>query len=286
MSWNGSSSGDNSSTRIRNRSSKNESTNKFCFSAIVIIVLLLVIGVVAILTDSDHLKSITTSEFAPKAKKYINHKSISHEEVTSQNETLANGSSIEENHREVDEKIAVIQRRQEKLKELRKTTRPLAPYEIFDHPSENRIAELLTIDPGTPIFAPIRVSSKFEEDFIESCKEPIIISAQDSEYVKNLKRDMIDCKIEICNRISNGETLSDILTEAHRELRRLGNLKMEVSRTIRNTIRESATSDDDVDMYITAANNLLESKGLAPMTDNPVLRRSFYRVAQRNAEQE
>lgn len=190
----------------------------------------------------------------------------------------------EKRAKEKAERIAVIKRRQMKLSaSVGNDTRPAAPYAIFNHPSENRIAELLTIEPGTPILLPPHFSERFEEDFKESCKEPIVVSADDSEYEQQLKRDMIDCKIELCNRMAEGEKLGDILSDAHRELRKLGEIKSEISRTMRNEIRANARTQEEVDDYIAAANKMLEAKGIAPIQGNPVLRRSLQRAALRNA---
>lgn len=201
---------------------------------------------------------------------------IGHSEDASPEETKVDG--------ERQRQIEVIRQRQEKLAQLGPSSRPRAPYEIFNHPSENRIAGLLTMKPGTPMLVPPNYSHRFVEDFKESCKEPILIEADDSDYEKQLKRDMIACKIELCNRMATGEDLASILSEAHREFQKLGQVKYEIEKMVRQEIRENAKSADDVDSLIEAANVMLENQGIAPLNDNPVLRQSFYRFAERNSE--
>lgn len=184
------------------------------------------------------------------------------------------------------EKLAVIKRRQQKLKEIReKDARPekLPPYHIFSHSSENKIAMLLAIEPGTMILVPPRFDERFEKDFIQSCKEPIVIKDDDSDYVKRLKQDMKDCKIELCARMQAGEKLGDILTESYRELQKLGRVRDEVLRMARREMRDNARSEADVITTIEAANKLLESRGVAPMKDSTILQKSFTRIAERNA---
>lgn len=186
----------------------------------------------------------------------------------------------------MSEKLAVIKRRQQKLKEIReRDTRPekLPPYHIFSHVSENKIAMLLAIEPGTMILVPPRFDERFEKDFIQSCKEPIVIKDDDSDYVKRLKQDMKDCKIELCARMQAGEKLGDILTESYRELQKLGRVRDEVLRMARREMRDNARSEADVITTIEAANKLLESRGVAPMKDSTILQKSFTRIAERNA---
>lgn len=183
-------------------------------------------------------------------------------------------------------RAAVIRRRQEKLRKAMENMRPADPYAIFNHPSENRIAGLLTLEPGTPVLLPPRFTDRFEADFRESCKEPIIVREDDPEDVKRLKYDMIACKIELSNRMAAGEKLGDILSEAHNELRKLGEIKTEIEQMTRREIRANAMSENDVASYIEAANKMLEAKGITPMRDNPVLRRSLQRAALRNAGNE
>lgn len=180
-------------------------------------------------------------------------------------------------------KVARIRKQQAELAKViaRKSTRPKAPYAIFKHPSENRIAGLLMCPPGTPVLVPPNYSHRFVEDFKKSCQEPIVINQEDSDYVKGLKQSMIDCKIDLCNRMAKGEALEDILSSAHLELQKLSQFKQDIEWMVREEIRTKAQSAEDVDSYIDAANRLLESKGIAPIRDNPVVRRNFLHMTER-----
>ena len=148
-------------------------------------------------------------------------------------------------------------------------------YEIFKYRSENAIAGLLTHEPGkgmigTPVFG-----EKFEADFLKSCEEPILPEEGDDEYNLELKRQMKETKIELRQRMANGENLSQILLDTHKELQRLGQVKQSIEREMREMIRENAQTEEDVDAYFEAANKLLEQKGVAPMVPNPLIRRAL-----------
>lgn len=147
-------------------------------------------------------------------------------------------------------------------------------YAIFRHPSENRIASYLTIANGqtmvgTPVFGP-----SFEKDFLKSCEEPIIISKDDSDETKALKKLMTEVKIELRQRMADGEKLEDILMETHREVQKLALVRSDIEKVVDEQLRE-AQSQADVDVIMDAANKMLEARGIAPVSLNPILRRNI-----------
>ena len=149
-------------------------------------------------------------------------------------------------------------------------------YAIFNHPCENRIAAYLTIEPGqtmvgTPVFG-----ERFEKEFLKSCEEPIIINEDDTEETKALKNLMKETKIELRNRMAAGEKLSDIMDETHREIQKLGAAKRQIEQLVHEQLKE-VTSEQDVDDIVAAANKMLEEKGVAPISVNPILRKNIKR---------
>ena len=155
-------------------------------------------------------------------------------------------------------------------------TQPPEKYEIFEHWSENRIASYLTMEPGqglvgTPVF-----DDTLESDFLKSCEEPIIVNKDDSEYNAALKRQMIETKIEIRQRMADGEKLGDILLETHKEMQKLAAVKSEIEQLVHESLKE-AKSEADIDDLMTAANKMLEDKGVAPISLNPVIKRNLMR---------
>lgn len=162
--------------------------------------------------------------------------------------------------------------------ELVKPERIKAPYEIFHHHSENVIAQLIFTEPGTVFFFEPRYTEKFVKNFEKSCEEPIIVSENDDEYTKYLKNAMKEVKIELCNRMHAGEDLAQILTETRKELKKLGEIKMDVERMVKKEMK-NAQSEEDVETYVEAANKMLEEKGIAPIKMNPVLKQNLMRRA-------
>ena len=146
-------------------------------------------------------------------------------------------------------------------------------YAIFDHSSENEIACLLTMNPGEGLVGEPNYGKDWAEDFEESCKVPIIISSADSEETKQLKQMMIDAKIELKNRMAAGEDICRIMADTRNELMRLGQIRESMVDQVRELIDETARSSADVDDMVDAANKLLEQKGIAPISLNPLTRR-------------
>ena len=146
--------------------------------------------------------------------------------------------------------------------------RPKARYEIFDYRSENMIACLLAAKPGqgfigTPNYKDI------DKDFLESCTHPIVVAKDDDEYAAELKRQMIEVKIDLKNRLDAGEDLAEILQSSREEMQKLA----EYRRLMAEEVRQVELSDESVESakdIIDAANKLLAEKGIAPLKPNPI----------------
>ena len=149
-------------------------------------------------------------------------------------------------------------------------------YAVFNHPSENRIACYLTIEPGQTMVGTPHFGKDFERDFLKSCEEPIIVSPDDSEETKALKELMKQTKIELRQRMADGESLGDILAETHNEVQKLGAVKREIEALAREQVHE-AMSEEEADDIIAAANKMLEDKGIAPISMSPITRRNIKR---------
>ena len=152
-------------------------------------------------------------------------------------------------------------------------------YAIFTHPSENRIAAYLTIEPGQSMVGSPVYGAWIEEDFLKSCEEPIFHNPEDDDRTRELKNAMRQVKIELQERIRNGERLSDILNETHRELQKLSAARQEMQSLIHEG-SINAETEEELDDLIKAANMMLERKGIAPISANPIVRRNLRRRIQ------
>ena len=143
----------------------------------------------------------------------------------------------------------------------------------FHHISEKCIHRLITARPGTKIFGRIDYTNPdFLADFQESIKEPIIVSKEEPPEIQRAKRAMIEAKKEICDRLADGENLADILTQTQKELQRLHEYKRSIEDAVDDAVESSGgMSDADLDDYITAANKMLEEKGIAPIHRNAIV---------------
>ena len=150
-------------------------------------------------------------------------------------------------------------------------------FAIFPTHAENQIACIMTLEPGQGLVGSPQYGKRFAEEFMKSCETPIIIEEKDTEEQKALKKAMIQTKIELRQRMADGEDICKIMEDAHNEAMRLGTLRQDVERQMRDLIKETAKTSEDIDDCISSANKLLEKEGIAPITINPITRRSMMR---------
>lgn len=137
---------------------------------------------------------------------------------------------------------------------------------IFPHPSENVLAGLLVAKPGEAFVGTPRYNGRFTKNFLESLKEPIIVSQDDPEDIQQLKRAVNEAKIEMKAAYDRGEDIEEMLLKAREELQKMSRYKQELKADIYQfTHKTEGITDQDVDDYIAAANMLLEAKGIAPL---------------------
>lgn len=145
---------------------------------------------------------------------------------------------------------------------------------IFHYRAEKEIERLLTLEPGRPMFGTRRYDERFEKDYLESLKEPIIISKDDSDEDKALKQMMIDTKIEISDRMRNGEKLKDILEEARNELQRMAEYKRSLQQMVVKDMKDGMT-EQELDDYVEAVNIMLKQNGIPPIKNTAILKRNI-----------
>ena len=147
-------------------------------------------------------------------------------------------------------------------------------YPDFKHDSENEIANLLTIESGGMIFGDREYDKRFEQDFMQALKEPVEITAEDSEEDRRIKENVEAAKKEIAERIKQGENLADILTAERDEIRRLAQYKQQMSDIFHEQIASGEIqTEQDLDDFCKAVNTMLESKGIEPLKISGLMRR-------------
>lgn len=152
-------------------------------------------------------------------------------------------------------------------------------YAIFDTRSDNSIAALLTVPPGTAAVGDPEYERWFTRDFLKSLETPIIITKDDTPEEAQLKRDVIATKIDLKARYDAGEDIAEIMKNTREELQRLSVYKAEIESAFREMVGKPGLTEQDVDDFINSANIMLDSKGIAPMTFGPLAKRRLLRKA-------
>jgi len=159
------------------------------------------------------------------------------------------------------------------------TSRTEAPpeYAIFSHVSENEIACLLTMEPGMTLVGEPSYGKRFVEDFMKSCETPIVVTEDDTPEQAELKRLMNETKIDLRQRMADGEDLGQILRDTRQEYSRLAEYKQTLEHELNELKKDNSLSMDDIDDFVKAANKLLDAKGIAPIKMTPITRRMLLR---------
>ena len=139
--------------------------------------------------------------------------------------------------------------------------------QVFDRSTDRSIANLLTVEPGTMFIGDSSMYYKnFTEKFLESLKEPIIITHDDSEEVKMLKQGVIDARKELKARYDAGEDLGAVMRETREQMRELGLYREELERQVREIVKtKDDLTDTDLKDLLGAANKMLEERGVKPI---------------------
>ena len=154
-------------------------------------------------------------------------------------------------------------------------------YAIFESRCDNDLAALLTVPLGTTAVGDPDYERWFTRDFLKSLETPIVIMPDDTPEQEKLKRDMIAAKAELKARHDAGEDIAQVMSETRRELQQLAVYKSEVESMFREMANSPGTTEQDIEDFLGAANALLDSKGIAPITLGPLAKLRLLRDANR-----
>lgn len=149
----------------------------------------------------------------------------------------------------------------------------------FKHTSEIEIAAVLSIRPGDYVLMS-DFQGDLEEDFLKHLNDPIVINEDDSDEVKELKKQMIEIKPQLKRQMDKGERLADILNDYRKEMMKVHELKYNLEQELEQ-IRKKATSVQEVEDFVAAANKMLEEYGTEEV--HVPLPPSALRLIERNA---
>lgn len=135
----------------------------------------------------------------------------------------------------------------------------------FVYDSEELIANLLEIEPGTPMFGELPYGKRFNEDFKQAIMQKVKINPDDDEYTVALKKQVQAVKDDFKQILIDGGDVGEEMRKARNELKELGMFKESLKRELFELRKSGQYSSDDMKDFIAAANKMLESKGLQPL---------------------
>lgn len=286
MAWNGS----GGSTTPQKKAKASGTSSSSLFHGIAALVLVLVIGGVAYLfvtQDMPKAKEPTEEKVEKKAIEVVEPEIAERVEVVQERPVISD-SDLPYWRRSSTNGLTAAQIKKWKIMNrpppahtnMTAVTAPRPRYAVFGSHAENEIACLMTLEPGKGIVGSPHYGKRFEEEFMRSCEVPIIVEADDDDYTAQLKRDMIQMKIDLRQRMAEGESLSQIMTDTRNEYQRLAQVRRDIEKMAKDLIKESASSESDIDSVIEAANKMLEDKGIEPLNLNPLVKRALLRSIQ------
>lgn len=138
----------------------------------------------------------------------------------------------------------------------------------FTNPNDHDLAVLLTLEPGAGMIGDSNDYYKnYNETFKETLKVPITIETEDSEEVRMLKQGVLDARAELKEHLDRGEDLTKLMRDMREQLRELSLYRKEIESQVRQILSDNnGFTRKDVEDLRSAANKMLEDRGVSPMT--------------------
>ena len=149
--------------------------------------------------------------------------------------------------------------------------------QTFRYGSEIKIASLLTMEVGEPLFGDSAdmFNASFLRSLERSLKTPIVIEPTDSEEVKALKKAVRETKTDLVCRMKAGEDICQTLIRTRNELQQLGAYREDLRKMVNRelaAVRDDEAAANDV---IAAANKMLTDRGIKEIAMPTIYRRRF-----------
>ena len=142
-------------------------------------------------------------------------------------------------------------------------------YSIFENRSDNEIAGILMANPGEAVVGTKRYDKWFEKQFLKSIETPITVSPDDEPWQADLKKLVMQARLELKEAHDKGEDIAAIMSESRQQLQDLSKYKQSVKQIYAQNVKECATEQEVADLQ-NAINVMLEEKGCAPMNFTPL----------------
>ena len=139
-------------------------------------------------------------------------------------------------------------------------------FDFLKHSAERDIASILSVEPGTYYVIKPVFGANFNKDFLKSIEEPTEIAEDDSSDIRLIKESVNAAKkelVETCKR--EGKLPCDVMSEYTESLYDLGRFQRDLEADLSDIYNAPEYSDAEVKDFCTAANKMLEEKGLNPL---------------------
>ena len=147
-----------------------------------------------------------------------------------------------------------------------------AKYQIFECRTDNEIAFILSVEPGTMVIGNGGGRRNFTDRFLKSLNRPIVIKDGDSEYNRNLKKAVLAARSNLKAALDRGENIEQIMDDARDDVLKLARYRAQIEKEAIKILLKPSISKDDAGDVIKAVNQMLESKGIAPLNLNTMSR--------------
>lgn len=149
---------------------------------------------------------------------------------------------------------------------------------IFRHAAEEHISWLLEMKVGEPVVGDYAYGDAFRRSFRESLDERVEILDTDDARTRELKTAVQETKEELRRRMESGEDVAEVMNDAMDEFRRLARYRQELQSQLREIRADGERySDQDVEDFTRAANEMLRREGLPPLAMPRALMRGLER---------
>ncbi len=130
---------------------------------------------------------------------------------------------------------------------------------VFDNGSDQMLALAVQASQGSEM-PPMPLSPMVERDFMESLKKPVVISEDDSEEVKNLKRGVMQAREDMMALMGKGMTVEQALAEHFKIANENIGIRNKAVEELRSILEVG--DEEGANRYIEAVNGTLEKMGI------------------------
>ena len=124
---------------------------------------------------------------------------------------------------------------------------------------ENYIVALMRMPPGG-MALDVDLGPNFDDEFKARIADSVGYEPDDTEEDKEIRRQMVEFKKEAAKLIGDGQTPTEIVRAARKDLMRVGQMRNNLIEQIAE-MRRKGTPDSEIELATKAANKILEKHG-------------------------